>query len=111
RFGDRLHIERDIHDDINIMIPPLSIQPLVENAINHGVLQKVEGGTIIWSIKNHPTVIEVSVTDDGVGMSQKKVKEILDMKLSIEDGVGVKNTNRRLFHLYNQGLQIDSKLG
>lgn len=111
RFGDRLHIESDIDDDINIMIPPLSIQPLVENAINHGVLQKVEGGTIIWSIKNHPTVIEVSVTDDGVGMSQKKVKEILDMKLSIEDGVGVKNTNRRLFHLYNQGLQIDSKLG
>src|SRR5690625_179721 len=112
RFRDRLTIETDIDEGIeHLMIPPLSIQPLIENAINHGILQKVEGGTVKWSIKKHPTYTEVTITDDGVGMNEEKVIEVLNVDASIDDGVGVKNTNRRLIHLYNEGLKIDSEVG
>src|SRR5699024_1061930 len=45
RFEDRLKVDWDIDDNLNFHIPPLSIQPLVENAINHGILKKLEGGT------------------------------------------------------------------
>ena len=112
RFKDRLKIETDIDEGIeHLMIPPLSIQPLIENAVNHGILQKLEGGTVKWSIKQQPTYTEITIVDDGVGMSEEKIKEVLNIRPSVNEGVGIKNTNRRLIHLYNRGLSIESELG
>lgn len=111
RFGDRLHVIQDIDPDVRGKIPPLTIQPLIENAINHGVLMKPEGGTVSWRIKKRMNYTEIIVTDDGVGMSEEKIKELLNIKPTINERVGIKNTNRRLLRQFNQGLTIDSTPG
>src|SRR5699024_6772187 len=110
RFGDRINVEYDFDEGIDIMIPPLSIQPLIENAINHGILKKTDGGTVIWRIKNYPSYTEIVIQDDGVGMSDDLIREVLDLQPSIDTGIGIKNTHSRLLQLYNRCLQIDSKI-
>lgn len=47
RFGERLSIQWEVDQNIILYIPPLTIQPLVENAVRHGVLKSVDGGTIL----------------------------------------------------------------
>lgn len=108
RFADRLKVNWDIPEQINIQIPPLSIQTLVENAINHGVLQKVEGGTICIRIVEHVTHYEIAIIDDGVGMEDRQINEILSSSYSSQ--VGIRNTNRRLKQLFGTELIIKSKL-
>ncbi|WP_255298511.1 sensor histidine kinase [Brevibacillus dissolubilis] len=70
RFGDKLHVAYDIQPGVeHVLVPGLIIQPLVENAIKHGLLPKREGGTVTISareIDSHTLVLTVS--DDGVGM-------------------------------------------
>ena len=51
RFGERIAVTYDIQDDCNVLIPSLSLQPLVENAVKHGLLQSKEGGRITISVK------------------------------------------------------------
>jgi sensor histidine kinase YesM len=111
RFGDRLRIIKDIDEDIDIQIPPLTIQPLIENAINHGILKKQEGGTVIWRMKRQDDAVQITISDDGAGMTEEKINEILTIRPTIDERVGVKNTNRRLLHLYNEGLSIESTPG
>lgn len=108
RFRERVYVEFDIDENVDIHIPPLSIQPLVENAIMHGILHKVEGGKVFIRVKKQPHFIEIMIEDDGVGMDQEQIKELLDLRHSAQDGVGVKNTNRRLTQLYGKGLTISS---
>ena len=67
RYGDRLSIEYDIETE-DFRIPPLSVQPLVENAVRHGIAEKEEGGTVkIASEKLPDGGVRISVTDDGAG--------------------------------------------
>lgn len=111
RFGNRLHVDYDIDENLNIKIPPLSIQPLVENAIEHGILKKAEGGTIKIQVKDYTHSVEITIEDDGIGMEQDKIDELLQPHYVIGDGVGVKNTNRRLIKFYGKGLIIKSSIG
>lgn len=111
RFGDRLHVELDIDDVWEYSIPPISIQPLVENAVIHGVLKKAKGGTVHIQVKDQIDEITINIADDGVGIGQDKIDELLDYHYVIGDGVGVKNTHRRLTKLYGQGLDIQSEVG
>jgi two-component system, sensor histidine kinase ChiS len=108
RFRDRLTIKWDIDKNLQVMIPPLSIQPLVENAVRHGVLGKIEGGTIYVRIKNQLCFTEVEIIDDGVGMEQTKVDCLLEKGTDKGRGIGLRNTNRRLMQLYGNGLKISS---
>ncbi|GKV64323.1 MULTISPECIES: ATP-binding protein [unclassified Sporosarcina] len=112
RFGERLRIEWETDNKPAIQIPPLSIQPLVENAIRHGVLKKVEGGTVTIRITNHTDYTEVSIIDDGVGMNSAKVQELTSGE-SIQDGngIGIVNTDRRCKQLFGKGLFILSEEG
>lgn len=105
RFAERLQIEWAIDDELTLQIPPLSIQPIVENAVRHGVLKRMEGGIIRIRIQDYGTYAEIAIIDDGVGMKPKIVEEILGEH---PDGIGVANTNRRLKQLYGQGLTIIS---
>ena len=109
RFGNRLHINWDIPDELNFKIPPLSIQPIVENAVEHGVLKRIDGGSIWIEITHHEQHHRIAVIDNGVGMEQEKIEEILNEHLSKVVGVAVANTNRRLKKLYGKGLVIESK--
>ena len=109
RFEERLNFQYDIAIPLaDIMIPNLVIQPIVENAIKHGILPKKEGGTIIISIKQEESYIWVEIKDDGVGISQEKLSQLLTS--SQNKGVGVINVDRRLKRLYGHGIQITSEI-
>lgn len=110
RFGKRLHIVFCIETDSNPLIPPLIIQPLVENAVKHGVYPKRAGGTVQISIKKAEKGIIIMVADDGVGMTPNKLECLLNDKNVQEVGIGIQNTNKRLQKNYGYGLDIQSSI-
>lgn len=110
RFDERLNIEFDVPEDVMAMVPPLSIQPIVENAVNHGLMQKEAGGTVRLTVELLPGCLKVAVTDDGVGMTPEKIAEVLSEERT-EGGIGLRNIQRRLLKMYGAGLNIDSVPG
>jgi sensor histidine kinase YesM len=110
RFGERLKVIWQIPENLRIELPPLSIQPLVENAIKHGILVRAGGGSITINIKEFPQLVEIKIIDDGVGMTEEKVKNLLQGDNKLEQGIGLLNTDRRLKQLYGYGLKIQSAL-
>ncbi|WP_242691089.1 ATP-binding protein [Cytobacillus praedii] len=111
RFGERLNVQWDVDTAIPIFLPPLTIQPLVENAVKHGILQRTNGGTITIRIKKQPSYVEISIEDDGIGMSEEKLEQLFATENRSQEriGVGIRNTDRRLKQLYGEGLSIQSK--
>ncbi|GIO75013.1 MAG: ATP-binding protein [Paenibacillus dendritiformis] len=109
RFGDRLSIVREIEPGIDALLPPLSIQPLVENAVKHGLLSRNEGGTIQLRITRGDGFTRIEVTDNGNGMEPDRVAHLLSPTLKGKGGIGLANTNRRLIQLYGRGLSIVSQ--
>jgi len=96
-----------------VSIPPLTIQPLVENAVHHGLISKLRGGTVrIRAVRQGSTVL-VEVRDDGKGMDAGTVERLLNEpnRERNRSGIGLYNTNRRLIQLYGSGLTIVSKPG
>lgn len=93
----------EVDGDLNFTIPPLTIQPLVENSIKHGILPRAEGGTVTIRIQKNPGYYLVEVEDDGVGISERK-----DSK---REGIGLNNINKRIKQLYGERLLIDSAPG
>ncbi|GAA0352923.1 ATP-binding protein [Bacillus horti] len=108
RFPNRLIVNWDIDPTVKVSLPPLTIQPLVENAVSHGVLAKTRGGTVSIRITRQDTFTLIEVLDDGKGMDQNKVQQLLDPSFSEMKGIGVANTNRRLIQMYGNGLSIQS---
>jgi len=107
RFGKRLAIEMDIPQELeDIKMPVYLLQPLIENSIKHGILPKAEGGVVNVKAEATGDIVEFSVLDNGVGMSEKKVKEVTRNW----PGIGLKNVNERLKLLYGEenGLKISS---
>ncbi|MGE5705027.1 MAG: ATP-binding protein [Clostridia bacterium] len=111
RFPERLSVKWEVDPEIDLLLPPLTIQPLVENAVKHGVLSQLKGGTVTLRItrQDHGTLFEVR--DDGKGMKQETVQPLLEMKMKGKSGVGLSNTNRRLKQMYGTGLRITSTPG
>ncbi|MBO9732058.1 MAG: histidine kinase [Chitinophaga sp.] len=101
RFGKRLSVHYDIDSAaLNTQVPSLILQPLVENAIKHGISPLVSGGTVTLSCKVENDFVQLSVNDTGIGYTG-------DLKAIFDKGVGLKNTARRLEYFYNQQLWID----
>ncbi|MFM1653819.1 ATP-binding protein [Brevibacillus sp. B_LB10_24] len=109
RFEDRLDIRWDVDESLDLLIPPLTIQPLVENAVRHGILNRLKGGKVQIRIADKGEYTEISVMDDGVGMSEEKRKGLLDARQHQTSGIGIANTDRRLRQAYGKGLEIDSE--
>ncbi|WP_231594387.1 ATP-binding protein [Paenibacillus algorifonticola] len=105
RFGNRLQIEWELDDLPRLRIPPLSIQPLVENAVRHGVLARSSGGTVRIRLKGYDDYTEIAIIDNGVGMEEEQVRSVLEQN---HGGIGLRNTDRRLKQLYGKGLRIES---
>lgn len=110
RYKERLNFELVCGVPRDILIPRLVIQPLVENAIRHGIVLKPEGGRVRLAICDGTGGIKIEVSDNGVGMSEQKIRELLDAGIS-QNGVGVKNINQRLIKMYGDGLKIISREG
>ena len=105
RFGKKLNIVYDIQAD-GFELPQLSIQPLVENAVKHGVGMKKKGGTVTISTKETETAFEVIISDDGVGFDPSAPKK--------DDGcshVGMENTKKRLHDMCGAEIVITSTVG
>lgn len=91
RFGERLHFQKDIDTTcLNIEIPPMILQPLVENSVKYGIAPKEDGGTISLLVRRSGSVIMFEVSDDGLGSNAKKVMD------GSSSGIGMANTDLRL---------------
>lgn len=101
RFDERLHVIYDIQFD-QFYLPPLCVQPLVENAIKHGICKRLEGGTVSLQTYCDETWIYIVVEDDGVGFQT----DILQR--SETESLGIRNITRRLELYGNSQVQIHS---
>lgn len=113
RFNDKLRIICDIDKTArDVQIPVLTIQPLVQNAITHGILPKESGGTIKISAYKHDDEIVISVIDDGVGITQEIINKIYEPGFGTGCGVGIPNVDERLKIIYGEkyGLRIESDM-
>lgn len=111
RFPDRLAVEWEVDPSIDIKLPPLTIQPLVENAVRHGLLSTAKGGTVFIRIARQEQAVIFEVQDNGKGMAQEKVEQLLRLPMKGKGGIGLFNTNQRLTQKYGKGLVITSKPG
>ncbi|MDN3954906.1 hybrid sensor histidine kinase/response regulator [Sporolactobacillus laevolacticus] len=111
RFKDRIKVDYDIDEKMyDVQIPPLLIQPLVENAIRHGIGKRMKGGTIKVSASIHNDDYFIKVEDDGVGISAEQLDKINKLPDS-KRGVGMKNISRRLKYEFGTELKIQSQSG
>ena len=91
RFGERLRFEKNIDPScMSISIPPMILQPLVENSVKYGIGPKEDGGTISLTVKRSGNIILFEVKDDGLGSNAKKVMD------GSSSGIGMANTDLRL---------------
>ena len=97
RFGSKLQVEINIQREAGgVKIPAMVLQPLVENAVKHGIAPKVEGGTIKISAHCSNGSLEMEVADDGVGFEPANAHRLY------HDGLGVGNVRDRLRGIYGE---------
>lgn len=109
RHGSKLVIQEEIDEQVlPYLIPSLTIQPLIENAIKHGLQPKENGGCIILRIEKNENAVAVSIIDDGVGMDIMRNHPLTS---SSGESIGLKNVHERLRGLYGEGLTITSSPG
>lgn len=108
RFGNKLEVEFNIGENVSCYVPPLILQPIVENAVKHGILPKRNGGKILIDAVKKDDEVLLSVKDDGVGMGINGRGN--DPKGC---GIGLNNVHERLINLYGEkyGINIDSVHG
>lgn len=104
RFGDRVRVEYDIKVE-NFDMPTLTLQPIVENAVKHGVCKKMEGGTIKITTESKDKENIIVISDNGIGFSMEKI--LSDGKVHI----GIQNVKERLKNIINADLEITSFIG
>jgi two-component system, LytTR family, sensor kinase len=102
RFGPQLRVAKEISaDTLDLIVPSMILQPLVENSIKHGLSRKVGGGRIVIRtsvLKSGHALIEVQ--DDGLGMSEERLEQAFD------GGIGLSNVNERLRTIYGAASQL-----
>ena len=90
RMGDRLQVAIDLPADLNhATMPPMLLQPLLENAIKHGLEPKIEGGSVNLKAERNGAQLRISVIDTGLGFGNAP-----------SDGIGLKNVRERIEKLY-----------
>jgi two-component system sensor histidine kinase LytS len=103
RFGERVKHRLEVGDGCeNWPIPSLVIQPVVENAVKHGITPKEKGGTVTVTLERVGDLLHVQVADDGVGMSEETVHRLYNPEelAAVSEGIGVRNTIHRLRRIY-----------
>jgi signal transduction histidine kinase len=101
RFGDRLRVDVDVDARIlDASVPNLLLQPLVENAVRHGIARKVGGGRVEIVARREGDRLRLVIRDDGVGLGPEALQ-------LVNTGVGLTNTRSRLEHLYGDRQRLD----
>ncbi|WP_405176634.1 sensor histidine kinase [Paenibacillus sp. FSL H8-0261] len=118
RYDDRLTYELLVDPKANpFQIPPLIIQPLVENCVIHGLENRIEGGMVRVEIRIEDSYLKVQVSDNGVGISKTRIQEIRKMLNNNDDyetnNIGMRNIHLRLQLTYGPqfGLTLASQIG
>lgn len=110
RFEDKLEVKYDIDDTLSVTLPMLTLQPIVENAVRHGLFMKPEGGCVSIGVYRENDDVVISVKDNGGGISSDVIEKLFSDYDDLK-GVGLKNINRRLKLFYGEGLHIKSEVG
>jgi sensor histidine kinase YesM len=106
RLGERLVVEESIDEDtLDVPIPALTLQPLLENAIRHGIAPRARGGTIRLEVRRVGPALEILVEDDGVGAE--------DPPSDGAQGIGLSTVRRRIESRYDGqgGFRITTRPG
>lgn len=118
RYRDKMVAEIEIDESLmSLYIPRLLIQPILENAIVHGIEEKLDKGHILVAARREDEDLYIQIIDDGVGMTEETMSHILredySMKKSGHTSIGVVNVNRRIQMIYGKdyGLLVQSVLG
>lgn len=110
RFDEKLKIEVDVDKKVDCLLPQLILQPIVENAIKHGLIPKKNGGTIIIKAEKINSETHITVEDTGVGIDEEITEQLYNNKLQ-EGKIGLSNVHNRLKSIYGQeyGLKISNR--
>ncbi|WP_338759344.1 histidine kinase [Bernardetia sp. ABR2-2B] len=101
RFENRLEVEINVDKTVlNKKIPPMILQPLVENAVKHGISPLIEGGKVVVAIYEKNEKLHFEISDTGIGIKEEK-------NTVFEKGVGLTNTKLRLEKMYNSELIVE----
>jgi sensor histidine kinase YesM len=114
RFTDRLRFVEDVDEScLFIQLPGLTLQPIVENAVIHAIEPLEDGGTIVFRIRDAGDRVMVEIEDDGTGMPEERVRQIMEEQTAAQSGgghstgIGFGNVVRRLRLFYNRPDVID----
>ncbi|HTA45756.1 MAG TPA: histidine kinase [Bryobacteraceae bacterium] len=108
RFGDKLRVVKEIDPEtLDMLVPSMLLQPLIENSIKHGISGKIDGGAVTIRTGHANGRLSIEVEDDGVGIPEAELATIFNK------GIGVTNVKERLKVLYDQDYRmlIDSQTG
>lgn len=105
RFGAKLTVIYDIDDDISVRIPSLLIQPLVENAIVHGIQPCKGKGVVVIAVKDQGDRVRISVKDTGHGIDRQVIERVARNEMPGHN-IGLLNVHHRVSLLYGEGLRI-----
>ena len=114
RYGDKLGYELSVDECfMRYLVPKLVLQPIVENAIYHGVKLSPEGGTVSIGARREGEDLVLTVADNGVGMTPEELAHVFDKKESGDHGIGILNVQNRIRLCYGPqyGLTYKSRLG
>ena len=122
RFGDRLtySVKTDGVDTDQIMVPVFLLQPIIENAVNHGVIKKEQGGHVETRVRLEDGNVHITVEDDGVGMSDDAYRKLMEdlekaaspgfaaaaPKEERHVGIGLGNIYQRIHQIYREGQML-----
>jgi LytS/YehU family sensor histidine kinase len=108
RFGDRLRLEEDIAPDVlTAFVPTLLLQPLVENAIRHGLEPQSTPSCVRLNARRDGDRLHIEVSDNGAGLTETTTSD----ELPARAGIGLSNTRTRLRELYGDGQRLTLRNG
>ena len=113
RYSDRFSYRFDVDETLGgYLCSKITLQPLVENAIYHGIEPLIDEGEITISVKPDGEDIMMIVSDNGVGMTNEQVSELLRKERSDSTGIGIKNVNDRIKIYFGEkyGVRVESEL-
>ena len=119
RFGERIRVREEIPDSVlEYYLPVFSLQPIVENAIKHGLSSKRDGGTLVIRVYESGDFLHMEVADDGVGIPPARLQNIrrfdgISSRDATGTGIGLNNVHKRIQARFGSqyGIQIDSREG
>lgn len=110
RFGQKIRLFKEVEISLDVQIPAFILEPLVENAVRHGISKRQSGGRVTIRGKQLQEGVRIEVEDDGVGIEAEKLDHLLEHDRK-DQGVGIQNIHHRLLSIYGKGLEIKSEEG